>query len=114
VTTVVPASPGVLEPAEGLRLAQLEEPRAMKEALRDALLAGADWREGFADDVCVGVWVWEAWRAALEPAGMDREAFVDAVVGYRRELWLWLAGERGWDPFVAGLAGRVARRIPPQ
>jgi len=105
-------APGAVQAAEGPRLARLEEPEAMRDALREAVLAGADWREGFADDVCVGVWIWEAWRAALEPAGMSREAFVDVVVGYRRELWLWLVGERGWEPFLAGLAGRVARRIP--
>jgi len=102
----------VLEPVEGLRLEDPEEPQSMRVSLRDALLAGTDWREGFADDVCVGVWLWERWRPALEPVGMDREAFVDVVVGYRRELWLWLMGERGWDVVVSGLAGRVARRLP--
>jgi hypothetical protein len=102
----------VVEPAEGLRLDYPDEPVEMGTALRDALLAGADWREGFTDDICIGVWLWERWRSALEPVGMGREAFVDVVVGYRRELWLWLMGERGWDQVVTGLAGRVARRLP--
>jgi hypothetical protein len=43
---------------------------------------------------------------------MDREAFVDVIISYRRELWLWLMGERQWDQCVSGLAGRVARRLP--
>jgi hypothetical protein len=43
---------------------------------------------------------------------MDREAFVDVVIAYGRELWLWLMGERQWDEFLAGLAGRVSRRLP--
>ena len=102
----------VLQPVGGVRLELPEEPEGMRVALRDALLAGVDWREGFSDDVCIGVWLWDRWRAVLEPAGMDREAFVDVVVGYRRELWLWLMGERAWEPLVAGLAGRVARRLP--
>ena len=102
----------VVEPVEGVRLEHPAEPAAMRDELRDALLAGVDWREGFSDEVCVGVWLWERWRPALEPAGMEREAFVDVVIGYRRELWLWLMGERGWDQVVAGLAGRVARRLP--
>jgi hypothetical protein len=102
----------VVEPAEGLRLDHPEEPVEMRDALRDALLAGADWREGFSDDVCVGVWLWERWRPALEPVGMDREAFVDVIISYRREVWLWLMGERMWDQCVSGLAGRVARRLP--
>jgi hypothetical protein len=102
----------VVEPAEGLRLDHPEEPVEMRDALRDALLAGSDWREGFSDDICVGVWLWERWRPALEPVAMDREAFVDVIISYRRELWLWLMGERSWDQCVTGLAGRVARRLP--
>jgi hypothetical protein len=102
----------VVEPAEGLRLDHPEEPVEMRDALRDALLAGTDWRDGFTDDVCVGVWLWERWRPALEPAGMAREDFVDVIISYRREVWLWLMGERQWDQVVSGLAGRVARRLP--
>ena len=102
----------VVEPVPGLRLEAPEEPAEMRAALRDALLAGADWREGFSDDVCVGVWLWARWRPSLEPAGFGREAFIDVMVGYRRELWLWLMGERQWSEFVSGLAGRVARRLP--
>jgi hypothetical protein len=102
----------VVEPAEGLRLEQPDEPVEMRRGLRDAVLGGSNWRDGFTDDICVGVWLWERWRPTLEPAGMDRELFVDVIVGYRRELWLWLAGERRWEQFLVGLAGRVARRLP--
>jgi len=49
---------------------------------------------------------------ALEPLSMDREAFVDVIISYRRELWLWLIGERTWEQCISGLAGRVARRLP--
>src|SRR5580658_1375631 len=104
----------VVEPVEGLRLDHPEEPVEMRNALRNALLAGVDWREGFSDDVCVGLWWWERWRPALEPAGMGREAFIEGIISYRRELWLWLMGERIWDQCVSGLAGRVARRLPPR
>jgi len=102
----------VVEPAQGLRLERPEEPGEMRDALRDALLAGTDWRDGFTDDICIGLWWWERWRPALEPAGMDREAFIDVIVSYGRELWLWLMGERTWEQCVSGLAGRVARRRP--
>ncbi len=34
------------------------------------------------------------------------------MVAYKRELWLWLAGDRQWLPFLTGLAGRVVRRMP--
>jgi hypothetical protein len=101
-----------VHPAQGTHLEHLDEPVEMRDGLRQAILEGADWREGFSNDICIGVLLWENWRPALEPAGMDREAFVDVVVGYGRELWLWLTGERQWDEFLSGLAGRVNRRLP--
>ena len=102
----------MLEPAEGVRLTLPEEPEELRLGLRQAVLAGEDRREGFSDDICIGVWLWEHWRPTLEPAGMDREAFVEVVTAYRRELWFWLMGDRRWAPLVEGLAGRVARRLP--
>ena len=102
----------LMEPVAGVRLERPEEPEEMRVSLRDALLGGADWREGFADDICVGLWLWERWRPALEPAGMARETFIDVIVEYGREVWLWLMGERVWGQLLDGLAGRVARRLP--
>jgi hypothetical protein len=58
-----------------------------------------------------GAWLWERWRATLEPVGIAREAFIDVVAGYRRELWLWIVGDRGWEQMLSGLAGRVSRRL---
>ena len=87
-------------------------PRTCGFPLRDALLAGEDWRAGFSDDLCVGVWLWSRWQPALEPAGCTREDFVEIVVSTHRELWLWLLGDRRWEQYVSGLAGRVLRRLP--
>ncbi len=89
-----------------------EEPVAIKVGLRDALLEGKNWRDGFSDEICIGLWLWGWWRPALEPGGMGREEFVDAVIADRRELWLWLKGDRQWFPFITGLAGRIVRRLP--
>ena len=88
------------------------EPVELRDGLRDALLAGDDWNAGFSDDICIGVWLWGRWQPALEPVGCTREAFVDIVVSTRRELWLWLLGDRRWEQYVSGLAGRVVRRLP--
>jgi hypothetical protein len=88
------------------------EPEDLRSGLRDALLEGGDWHEGFSDDICIGVLLWSRWQPVLEPAGCTREDFVDIVVGYRRELWLWLLGDRRWEQYVTGLAGRVVRRLP--
>ena len=56
--------------------------------------------------------LWERWGPALEPAGMDRDRFGAIVAGYRRELWLWVMGERTWAQSAGGLLGRVQRRLP--
>jgi hypothetical protein len=55
-------------------------------------------------------WLWERWRI-LETAGMDRSRFLGVVTNYRRELWLWLMGERTWEQCCSGLIGRIERRI---
>ena len=89
-----------------------EEPVDIKVGLRAALLEGRNWRDGFSDEICIGLWLWNCWRPALEPGGMGREEFVDAIVADRRELWLWLMDERQWFPFITGLAGRIVRRLP--
>jgi hypothetical protein len=56
--------------------------------------------------------LWERWGPALEPAGIDRDRFGGIVAGYRRELWLWVMGERTWAQSAGGLLGRVRRRLP--
>ncbi|MGP8006744.1 MAG: hypothetical protein ACLP2J_06910, partial [Acidimicrobiales bacterium] len=94
--------------APGARLELPEEPEELREGLRDALLDGQDWRAGFSDDICIGLWLWGAWQPTLEPLGVSRDDFVEVVTAYRRELWLWLIGDRPWSQYVGGLAGRVA------
>lgn len=68
--------------------------------------------------VDAGAWVadplWGVWGPALQPAGMDRDRFGEIVAGYRRELWLWVMGERTWAQAAGGLLGRVQRRLPPR
>ncbi len=96
----------------GPRLELPEEPVDIKTALRDALLDGHKWQDGFSDDICIGLWLWGQWRPALEPGGLSREDFVDVVIANRRELWLWLIGDRQWLQFITGLAGRIVRRLP--
>ena len=42
---------------------------------------------------------------------MDRDRFDQIVAGYGNELRLWVAGERPWQQYISGLAGRVERRL---
>jgi hypothetical protein len=75
-----------------------------------------DWPEDGArvidDATFVADPLWGEWGEALEGAGMDRGRFVEIARGYSGELRLWVVGERPWDHCVAGLAGRVQRRLP--
>jgi len=65
-----------------------------------------------------GEWIlaqlWDRWGTALEPVGIGRERLRQIAVDYRRELWLWVMGERTWDQCAGGLLGRVQRRVGDQ
>jgi hypothetical protein len=102
----------LVELAPGARLELPDEPEDLKDGLRTALLDGQDWRDGFSDDICIGLWLWGEWQPSLEPVGVSRDDFVEVVTDYHRELWLWLIGDRLWSQYVGGLAGRIARRLP--
>ena len=56
--------------------------------------------------------LWEEWSETLERFGMDRGRFLQITRGYATETRLWVMGERPWDHCIAGLAGRVRRRLP--
>jgi hypothetical protein len=75
-----------------------------------------DWPEEGAsvirDAAFVADLLWEGWGEDLERAGIDRDRFLEISRGYSDELRLWVVGERPWDHCVAGLAGRVRRRLP--
>jgi hypothetical protein len=58
--------------------------------------------------------LWEEWSAELEETGVARERFSEITRGYASEIRLWAMGERPWEHCVAGLAGRVLRRLPRQ
>jgi len=55
-------------------------------------------------------WLWSRWRT-LASAGMSEEELARVVLDYRREIWLWLAGERTWAQCCSGLIGRIGRRL---
>ena len=57
-------------------------------------------------------WLWSRWRT-LASAGMAEDELARVVLGYRREIWLWLAGERTWAQCCSGLIGRIGRRLAP-
>jgi hypothetical protein len=99
----------------GLSLSVLEEPVELRRRTR--ALIEHDPVQGAAL-VDAGSWIadplWAVWGPVLQPAGMDRDRLGEIVAGYRRELWLWVMGERTWAQAAGGLLGRVQRRLPAQ
>jgi hypothetical protein len=55
-------------------------------------------------------WLWSRWRS-LASVGMNEAGLERVVLDYRREIWLWLAGERTWAQCCSGLIGRINRRL---
>jgi hypothetical protein len=86
-----------------------DEPKARADAWLAAVLDGDDLTEVLHAETGFVPWLWSRW-SAVSKAGLTRAEFEDVVLGYRREIWLWLAGERVWSQCCAGLVGRVGRR----
>jgi hypothetical protein len=88
-----------------------DEPSARAEVWLAAVLDGE-----VLDDVVgaekdgITAWFWSRWRT-LASAGLNEEQLGEILLGYRRELWLWLAGERTWIQCCSGLIGRINRRL---
>ena len=95
------------------RLIPLEEP--LKPRAETRALIEEDPEEGLRlvnDGQPMADLLWEEWGTELESVGMAHERFHEIARGYSGEIWLWAMGERPWDHCVAGLAGRVLRRLP--
>lgn len=107
-TTAVRA--GAPAPPAALHLHVPDEPELRRAAWREQLAAGEPRDAVLGADGAVADWLWSRW-AVLAGAGMDRAAFGAQVHAYRRELWLWLHGDRTWEQCCAGLVGRLHRRL---
>ncbi|MGH9086858.1 MAG: hypothetical protein ACRDYZ_01915 [Acidimicrobiales bacterium] len=93
------------------RLHLPDEPTALGERWRAAVLDGVPLPEVVGGSGGVAPWLWSRW-SVLAARGMDEARFTEVVAGYRREVWLWLVGDRTWEQCCAGLIGRVGRRLP--
>jgi hypothetical protein len=74
------------------------------------VLGGTDLAQVVEGDGGIAGWLWDRWRV-LGSVGLDRTSFIGLTLAYRRELWLWLAGERTWEQCCSGLIGRIDRRL---
>ena len=86
-----------------------DEPTLRRIHWRDAVLEGVDLAQVVGGPDGPAEWLWGRWRV-LATAGIGRADLLAIVDGYRREIWLWLAGERTWTQCCSGLIGRIDRR----
>jgi hypothetical protein len=88
-----------------------DEPVVRAEAWTHAVVGeGRDLEEVLTAADGLVPWLWMRWRA-LASAGMSEDELAHVVLDYRREIWLWLAGERTWAQCCSGLIGRIGRRL---
>ncbi len=87
-----------------------DEPTARADAWLAAIADGAALADVLSGENGLIEWLWSRW-SSLDAAGLSHDEFAAIVLAYRRELWLWLAGERTWVQSCSGLVGRITRRI---
>ena len=90
-----------------------DEPTQLKAETRALLEESPE--EGsrvIADTAFVADLLWEEWETDLKESGIGYDRFVEISRGYTGEFRLWVVGERPWDHWAAGLAGRLLRRLP--
>jgi len=87
-----------------------DEPTIPAQGWLAAILDGGDLTAVLTAEDGLVTWLWSRW-SALDAVGLCKDGFSQIVVAYRREIWLWLAGERTWGQACSGLIGRVGRRL---
>ncbi len=88
-----------------------DEPLAHGEAWWGAVVEqGRELKAVLTEEDGLAPWLWSRWRS-LASVGMREDDLAGVVVEYRREIWLWLAGERTWAQCCSGLIGRIDRRL---
>ena len=107
-TPVQAGSPGVVLDAE-----RLAEPAGLRDELYElALVDSALARREAAPRL--GAWIVDslAGEADSGPCRSQLEVAIRAAsASSTREIWLWVMGERRWEPTAAAMLGRAARRM---
>jgi len=92
------------------RLERLEEPLRLRTKLRDLARTDAALAQSEANRL-FSAWLWRRWQPELAPFGFSPRDLRRLLVADRRELWLWVMGDRPFAQLAEGVSGRVTRRI---
>ena len=88
----------------------IKEPTELRDRLMAlAAVAPLQARSQLVEEVAIVV-AKAAHQSLLQADGATIDVEV-VCANYRRELWLWLVGERTWEQCVSGLTGRLSRRL---
>jgi hypothetical protein len=102
-----PRRRGAALPRDALKI--LEEPVGLLTELRAvALREPAAARS--AAPIELAEYALAVWADQLEGLGVSPAVVTHVFASFRREIWLWLEGDRRWDQLAGHLAARVARR----
>ncbi|MGH9169812.1 MAG: hypothetical protein ACRD0Z_02915 [Acidimicrobiales bacterium] len=58
----------------------------------------------------LAAWATQHWGDRVANLGMGDEALFEAFQSCRREIWLWVTGDRRWSQLASSLTARIARR----
>jgi hypothetical protein len=91
------------------RLGLLEEPRELLVELR-RLAAGEPAAVRAAAPRRLAEYAAESWSSELSTLGVPDAVVVHSFETFRREIWLWVQGDRRWGQLAEHLGARVMRR----
>jgi len=111
----ISAGPGAAASSAGLsavlELAPIDEPAGLLDDLRLLSAERPALARSEAPKRLAAVAI-AAWHDRLVQSGISSAVIGPAFEGARREIWLWVEGDRNWSQLAPHLAGRVVRRRP--
>ena len=92
------------------RLLDLAEPTALRQRLRDLARTDTETAQSEANRL-LAAWIWRRWHDELVPYGCAPRDLRALLARDRRDLWLWVMGDRPFPQLIEGIVGRTMRRL---
>jgi hypothetical protein len=92
-----------------VRLHAPDEPVSLVATWRDRAFDGPGFDAVLLGEDSISSWLWSRW-SAIAADGVTGDDLTEVLSGSRREVWLWLVGERTWAQTMSIVLGRLDRR----